>query len=35
LEKKGKTPEAVAELQEAVRLQPTFAPAKKDLDRLR
>ena len=35
LEKKGKQPQAIAELQEAVRLQPNFTHAKKDLDRLR
>lgn len=35
LEKEGKKPEAIAELETSIRLQPNFEPAKKDLKRLR
>jgi tetratricopeptide (TPR) repeat protein len=35
LEKEGKKSEAIAEVQEAVRLQPDLKPAKEDLSRLR
>jgi len=35
LEKEGKKPYAVAELEESLRLQPDFGPAKEDLARLR
>ena len=35
LEKEGKKSEAIAEVQEAVRLQPDLKPAKEDLNRLR
>jgi tetratricopeptide (TPR) repeat protein len=35
LEKEGKKTEAIAEMQEAVRLQPDFKPAKDDLNRLK
>jgi tetratricopeptide (TPR) repeat protein len=35
LEKEGKKNEAIAEMQEAVRLQPDFKPAKDDLNRLK
>lgn len=35
LEKEGKKAEAIAELQEAVRLQPDLKPAKEDLSRLK
>ena len=35
LEKEGKRTEAIAEIQEAVRLQPDMKPAKEDLNRLK
>jgi len=35
LEKEGKKAEAIAEMQEAVRLQPDLKPAKEDLNRLK
>src|SRR5262249_54500279 len=35
LEKQGRKPEAITEMETALRLQPSFAPAKKDLQRLR
>ncbi len=35
LEKEGKKSEAIAEMEEAVRLQPDFKPAKEDLNRLK
>jgi len=35
LEKQGRKPEATAELETAVRLEPNFEPAKKDLERLK
>jgi len=35
LEKQGRRPEAVAELQTAIRLEPKFEPAQKDLKRLK
>ena len=35
LEKQGKKPEAIAEMQEALRLQPDLKPAKEALDRLK
>lgn len=35
LEKEGKKPEAIAEMQEAVRLEPDFKQAKEDLKRLK
>jgi tetratricopeptide (TPR) repeat protein len=35
LEKEGKKTEAIAEIQEAVRLQPDLKPAKEDLNRLK
>jgi tetratricopeptide (TPR) repeat protein len=35
LEKEGKKPEAIAEFEAAVRLQPDFKPAKQDLSRLK
>ena len=35
LEKEGKKTDAIAEVQEAVRLQPDFKPAKDDLNRLK
>ncbi len=35
LEKQGKKPEAIAEMEEALRLQPDFKPAKDDLKRLK
>jgi tetratricopeptide (TPR) repeat protein len=35
LEKEGKKPEAIAEMQESLRLQPNFKPAKEDLKRLK
>lgn len=34
-EKRGRTPEAIKELEAAVRMRPDFEPAKKDLKRLR
>lgn len=35
LERDGKKPEAIAEIQESLRLQPDFKPAKEDLKRLK
>ena len=35
VEKEGEKPEAVAEVQNAVNINPDFEPAKKDLKRLR
>ncbi len=35
LEKQGRKPEAIAEMETAVKLEPNFEPAKKDLKRLK
>ena len=35
LEKEGRKSEAIAEMETALKLQPDFSPAKKDLKRLK